>query len=389
MSADRTCTANFTADPDLLISAISGPAVAAPGATIVLNNTVRNIGLPAGAFNVGLYISSSAAVTTADRQLTTRRVTGGLATNAISADATSVQIPSDVTPGNYFLGAIADIDNEVPAEGNENNNAASTPIVIAKPDLVVTVLTAPATAGAGLAITINSTVKNQATAAVTAAASTLAFYLSADAIFDPGDVRLTATRAIPTLAKDAVSAGATTLTIPAGIAAGSYFLIAVADDLSAVDESNEANNTRTAPIAISRPDLSVTSVTATPTLTAAGMNVSITQIVRNVATSPANAPGLELAPDVVGPRHARGWRRRRSRHGGDPRAGGRHAGDGHQERGDSRRHRDPVATGSSRARTMATSSPRAAGRRQQRRAHRATHHDRARPHRVRRHRRRR
>ena len=34
----------------------------------------------------------------------------------------------------------------------------------------------------------------------------------------------------------------------------------------------------------------MTSVTATPTLTAAGMNVSITQIVRNVATSPANAP---------------------------------------------------------------------------------------------------
>ena len=35
----------------------------------------------------------------------------------------------------------------------------------------------------------------------------------------------------------------------------------------------------------------MTSVTVTPTLTAAGMNVSITQIVRNVALSPANAPG--------------------------------------------------------------------------------------------------
>jgi subtilase family serine protease len=163
--------------------------------------------------------------------------------------------------------------------------------VIAKPDLVVTVLTAPATAGAGLQITVNSTVKNQATTAVTAAASTLAFYLSTDATFDVGDVRLTATRAIPSLAKDAVSAGATTLTIPAGTAAGSYFLIAVADDLGAIDEANEGNNTRTAPIAISRPDLSVTSVTVTPTLTGAGMNVSITQIVRNVALSPANAPG--------------------------------------------------------------------------------------------------
>ena len=101
-----------------MISAISGPAVASPGATDrAEQHTVRNTGLPSGAFNVGLYLASSAAVTTADRQLTTRRVTGGLATNATSADATSVQIPSDVTPGNYFLGAIADIDNEVPTEG--------------------------------------------------------------------------------------------------------------------------------------------------------------------------------------------------------------------------------------------------------------------------------
>ena len=96
-----------------------------------------------------------------------------------------MQIPSDVVPGNYFLGAIADIDGEVPAEGSETNNAASTPILIAQPDLVVTVLTAPATAGAGLTITVSSTVKNQATAAVSAGASTLAFYLSADTTFDP------------------------------------------------------------------------------------------------------------------------------------------------------------------------------------------------------------
>src|SRR6185295_3865508 len=276
-------------DPDLVISAISGPAVAAPGTTIVLNNTVRNNGLPAGAFNVGLYLGSSAAITTADRQLTTRRVTGGLATNATSADATSVQIPSDVTPGNYFLGAIADLDFEV-TEGNETNNAASTAIVIAKPDLAVTVLTVPATAGSGQTISVNSTVKNQATAAISAGASTLAFYLSNDNTFDPGDVRLGTTRAIGTLAKDAISAGPTSLTIPANTSAGSYFLIAVADDLGVVDETNEANNTRTAPIAISRPDLSMLTVTATPALAAAGMNVSVTQTVKNVATAPANAP---------------------------------------------------------------------------------------------------
>ena len=186
----------------------------------MLNNTVRNNGLLAGAFNVGLYLASSATVTTGDRQLTTRRVTAAWRRTPSRPDATSVQIPSDVTPGQLLPGRHRRHRLRSAAEGNENNNAASTPIVIAKPDLVVTVLTAPATAGAGLSITVNSTVKNQATAAVTAAASTLAFYLSTDATFDAGDVRLTATRAIATLAKDAISAGATTLTIPAGTAAG-------------------------------------------------------------------------------------------------------------------------------------------------------------------------
>ncbi len=291
MSTDRTCTARFVSDPDLVISAIAGPAAASPGTTVVLDNTVRNNGLAAGAFTVGLYLSNSSSVTTLDRQLTTRRVTSGLATNATSADASSVLIPADVAPGSYFLGAIADIGHEVNEVGGESNNAASTAIVVARPDLVVATLTAPATVGAGLPIAINTTVKNQATAAVTAPGSTLAFYLSADAVFG-GDVRLGETRAIPALARDATSAGPTSVTIPANTPAGTYFLIAVADDLQAVDESDEGNNARAtaAAIAISRPDLAVTSVTVTPGPTSPGMNVSVTHVVRNAAAAPANAP---------------------------------------------------------------------------------------------------
>ena len=291
MSTARTCTARFLSTPDLVISAVSGPAVASPGATVVLNNTVRNGGQASGAFNVGLYLSNTSAITTLDRRLASRRVTGGLAASATSADATSVVIPADVVPGRYFLGAIADSDNEVFEVGAEGNNAASTPIEIARPDLVVTALTAPTTAGAGLPITINATVKNQAMAAITAPASTLAFYLSSDAAFG-GDVRLAGTRAIASLARGATSAGTTSLTIPAGTPAGTYFLIAVADDLQVVAEDDEGNNTRatTTAIAISRPDLTVASVTATPRLASAGMSVSVTHVVRNAAGAPASAP---------------------------------------------------------------------------------------------------
>jgi hypothetical protein len=104
---------------------------------------VRNNGTTAGPFSVGVYLSSSSAVTTQHRQLATRRV-GGLATNATSADATRVPIPADVAPASYVLGAIADVDDEVDDRAGEGNNAAATAILIARPDLVVTGLTAPA-----------------------------------------------------------------------------------------------------------------------------------------------------------------------------------------------------------------------------------------------------
>jgi subtilase family serine protease len=291
-----TCTASFTTDPDVVISAVSGPTTATPGSTIIVNNTARNNGLDAGPFNVGIYLSNTSTITTLNRLLATRRVSAGLAFNQTSAQGTSVQIPADVAPGTYFLGAIADIDDEVDegTSGAEDNNtrAAASSILIAKPDLTVTALTAPATAGTGLTISATSTVSNPAAANITAPESTLAFYLSADAVLDGGDRRLAETRAIPSLARNATSSGPTTLTIPADVVAGSYFLIAKADDLTAVDESNEDNNTRATAtqLTVRRPDLAVTSVTA-PAVGAPGGSISVTHVVRNLATAPANAPG--------------------------------------------------------------------------------------------------
>jgi len=291
MSVNRTCTARFVSAPDLVVTAIAGPPVAAPGTTVVIDNTVRNNGLATGAFSVGLYLASSSVVTTVDRRLATRRVAGGLATDASSADATSVPIPADVAAGTYFIGAIADVDNEVDEGAGESNNTAATAILIARPDLVVTALKAPARAGAGFSVRVNSTVKNQATAPVTAPPSTLAFYLSTDAVLG-GDVRLGETRAVAALARGATSAGPTSVTIPSSTTAGAYFLIAVADDGQVVDESDEDNNTRATAtrISVARPDLTVTSVTVTPALAAAGTSVSVTHVVRNTAPRPANAP---------------------------------------------------------------------------------------------------
>ena len=53
---------------------------------------------------------------------------------------------------------------------------------------------------------------------------------------------LTATRSVGTLVAGATSPGTVTVTIPTSIAAGSYFLLACADDTKVVIETNDTNN---------------------------------------------------------------------------------------------------------------------------------------------------
>ncbi|MBF8253699.1 MAG: AphP [Deltaproteobacteria bacterium] len=100
-------------------------------------------------------------------------------------------------------------------------------------------------------ILVQDTTSNKAP--VPAGPSTTRFYLSADALFDGGDVPLDPVvlgRAVPALAAKAKSAASTTVTIPLATIPGVYFVLAVADGDGAVLEINEANNLRSRKITI-------------------------------------------------------------------------------------------------------------------------------------------
>jgi uncharacterized delta-60 repeat protein len=156
---------------------------------------------------------------------------------------------------------------------------------VAATDLVVSALTGPTSAGAGLAVTLNDTTGN--TGVAPAGATSTRFYLSSDAVIGAGDVLLGG-RSLASLAAGGSSAGATTVTIPAGTANGSYFIVARADDTNQVSESSESNNTRALAIRIG-PDLRVSSLTAA-TYAAAGGTLSIADTTANLAaSSPAGA----------------------------------------------------------------------------------------------------
>lgn len=111
------------------------------------------------------------------------------------------------------------------------------------PDLVVTALSnPPAVAAPRGKFPVTDTVQNQGP--TTARASQTRYYLSLDAVKDSGDTLLARRRAVPRLASGVSSTKTGTVIIPVLTAQGTYFLLACADHLAVVTESDEANNCR-------------------------------------------------------------------------------------------------------------------------------------------------
>ncbi len=108
--------------PDLVMTSLSGPTSATKGTAISLANTVKNQGgSDAGNFTIRYYLSSDTTITTSDTLLGSRTVSS-LAAGAVNTATTTVTIPSTLSAGTYYLGAIADYNNAL-TESNENNNA--------------------------------------------------------------------------------------------------------------------------------------------------------------------------------------------------------------------------------------------------------------------------
>ncbi|MBI5376066.1 MAG: SBBP repeat-containing protein, partial [Candidatus Schekmanbacteria bacterium] len=120
-------------------------------------------------------------------------------------------------------------------------------------DLIVSSLSATLACSG---ITINDTTKNNGSG--DADASTTSFYLSVNSKLDAGDT-LIGNRAVPLIKVGQVNTGSTIITLPEGTTPGSYYIIAKADGLNGIAETNENNNIK-AIFKSFKPDLSITSL---------------------------------------------------------------------------------------------------------------------------------
>jgi subtilisin family serine protease/subtilase family serine protease len=232
---------------DLVLTAMTAPVSGNAGGVLTVSDTTKNQGgASAPETSTGFYLSANSAVDAADIFLGSRTVSA-LAAGGSQSGSTPLPIPAGTSPGNYYVIGVADWNDAV-VESLENNNTRTSTLVRIGPDLIVTSLTAPASAVAGSTITGNDTTMNQS--GDTTPASVTNYYLSLNATLDGGDV-LIGTRQVLSLAPNASNAGAASLTIPASTAPGTYTIIAKADGNEAIVEAAETNNTRTKTITIS------------------------------------------------------------------------------------------------------------------------------------------
>lgn len=111
--------------PDLVIAGVSGPVRAKPGESIVITSWGRNQGkMAASSFTVGLYLSTDVSIRATDQFLGSYNITFLNAGSTLKT-ASKITLPASILPGKYYLGAIADTQNNVEELNEKNNRGAS------------------------------------------------------------------------------------------------------------------------------------------------------------------------------------------------------------------------------------------------------------------------
>ena len=265
---------------NLVVSSAVAPSNLNSSVTVALEWTVSNRGTEsAGAsWADSVYLSTDANLSDDDIVFGD----GPIAAPRILAPGESYTVDrSFVVPaadsGDYYLFIAADSAN-AQNEGNEGDNLRAVPVSLAGssgrlPDLVVSSATAPDSAVPG-AVNISFTVKNQGAGATTSFFWTNSVYLSTDATYSFSDTSVASDfRFSPLNVGETVTVN-TTANLPS-VAAGSYFLLFVADAGHGVTETDETNNARAVAITLTIPpvDLTVTAASA-PTSAIAGGTAS-------------------------------------------------------------------------------------------------------------------
>jgi subtilase family serine protease len=292
---------------ELSVASLSfSPSQVEVGETVHVVDVVRNDGDAAAVgFDVTIHLSADPFVTPGDLLLGVRSVPA-LAAGATSQGGGFLTVPASVPEGDWYLGCLVDPSGEV-LEGDESDNhAVATQLLRVSaqpaPDLAPVDVTPDATVvEAGQLLGVTEAVRNQGPGA--AQAFQVGVYLSSDPTITAADV-LCGLRSVPGLAPGELSLVSDAVTVPAGLAAGAWYVGVLADVGGVVAEGDEFNNGLAAPNPITvtappRPDLRVVELAFSPSVLDAGEALSVQDRVVNQGLAAAGPfrVGVYLSTD--------------------------------------------------------------------------------------------
>ena len=117
--------------PDLSEYVAVNKTTAAAGDSLTIDAYNMNLGnaVDATSTTAGIYLSTDATITTSDTLLTTLTTSSTLATVSqpgyFDHQTVTLSLPSNLAPGTYYIGGIADYNNHL-TESNESNNSYNT-----------------------------------------------------------------------------------------------------------------------------------------------------------------------------------------------------------------------------------------------------------------------
>lgn len=235
-------TINISDLPDLIPSAVSGPASAAAGSAINIDYTIENTRAPAtGSFDVSFVLSLDTTIGNGDDiPLTGTDTVTSIAGNTVSLRNASATIPNNAPIASYYIGVIADSGSAI-TELDENNNVAAsvgTVSLVGIADLQAGSISDSLGAVQGEQITVSNTVINNGT---NVGSFTVDLYISTDNTITTADTWI-GSRTVTSMTAGSTSTDNTTARIPLNLAEGVYYLGMIVDPDDVIVESDETNN---------------------------------------------------------------------------------------------------------------------------------------------------
>ncbi len=258
-------TVLLTPPPDLVVTSVSPQPTAVAGQPFAVTYTVGNQGAtatPNDSWYDAFYLSLDSSLDASDLLLGERWRKGVLERDQSETRSYSFTLPESVT-GDYYVLVASDSTDRVFEIDDANNVAASamsTTIIQAPPDLTITAVNASPSGDAGRDFTLTYTVANTGPNPTPVNSWRDGVYLSADGVIDASDVLLSSQSRTGVLAPGQSETNSATFRLPFD-KIGSFFLLVATDVEGAVFESDDSNNTGSAPVTIQSnlPDLAVKS----------------------------------------------------------------------------------------------------------------------------------